>query len=208
LNNYRKNKKEGTLGYFGLTDWWESNFTEDEREYILRMFQPFGSGSNSLLEGEIISTSQTVVSLLYSLSGWFRKKENRTIAYRFIEKAEELVDETTEVLDLHFLYQHKLELYYRNRDNDEFALDEAIKACNQQIELAPKAKVAFHKQDKNFPLPSHRGFKQLAIIEEKRNNFSKAIEICEKALKQEWNGDWGKRILRCQKKIKNQMQKK
>ena len=33
---------EGYIGYYELTDWWLSTFTEAEREYIEQRFQPTG----------------------------------------------------------------------------------------------------------------------------------------------------------------------
>ena len=50
-------------------------------------------------------------------------------------------------------------------------------------------------------MPAHKGFGQLAIIEEKRKNFEAAIQISKAALEQGWAGDWEKRIERCSKKI-------
>jgi len=99
------------------------------------------------------------------------------------------------------LYQSKIEIYYRNRDNDPDALEKAIEACKQQIEISPKAKAAFQREYKDSPLPAHKGFGQLAIIEEKRKNFESTIKISKAALEQGWAGDWEKRIERCSRKL-------
>lgn len=205
LNFFKKEPKiQGEIGYFGLSEWWLSEFSEEERRYILRIFEPLGSTGSSLIEGEISHTSGTVIKLLSSLAGWFKKKEDRTIAYRMLKKGEELINEKSDILDVHFLFQSKIELYYRNRDNDPDALEEAINSCKQQIELAPKAGAAFRKEYSNAPLPSHRGFEQLAIIEEKQKNFGAAIEISEMAMGQGWSGTWQKRIERCKRRLGKQ----
>jgi tetratricopeptide (TPR) repeat protein len=196
-----KPKIQGEIGYFGLTEWWLSEFSEDEQNYIIKTFQPLGSTGESLVKGEILSTSGTAMGLLSSLAGWFGKKEDRVIAYRMLKKAEELIDEKTDILDMHFFYQSKLEIYYRNRENDPNALEEAINACKKQIGIAPKVAVAFKKEYGDATLLSHKGFEQLAIIEEKQKNFEAAIDISQKALEQGWVGDWQKRIERCKKKL-------
>lgn len=198
---------KGEIGYFGLSEWWLSEFSKEERIYIINTFQPLGSpGDISLVKGEIFGMNQSPTDFLSTLSGWFRKEQDRTIAYRLLKKAEELINDSSKVLDLHFLYMYKLKLYYKDRDNNPNALEKAIEACKQQINIAPKAMNAFKREDmksgiKDSSLPNHSGFEQLAIIEEKKKNFESAIEISKKAMKQGWAGDWEKRIERCKKKL-------
>lgn len=192
---------KGEIGYFGLSEWWLSEFSESERDYILKIFQPLGFDKSSLTESYISYTSGTPIKLLSALSGYFKKKEDRTIAYRMLKKAEELINDSSNILDVHFLYQQKMKTYYNNRENDSNALGVAIESCKQQIKISGKAKVAFEKEYKGQPLPVHIGFKQLAIIEEKNKNYESVIKICEEALKQGWNGDWEKRIEKCKGKI-------
>jgi len=194
-------KIEGEIEYFGLQDWWLNDFTNEEQNIILSIYQPMGLGENRLIKGKIISTSQTVIGLLSALSGWFKKPEYRKIGYKIIKKAEELTSDKIPVLDLHFLYQSKIEIYYRNRDNDEFALSSAIEACKQQIGISEIAKIAFIKE--MGLLPSHVGYKQLCIIMEKQNNYDEVIRLSTIAKEQGWNGDWDKRIEKCKKKIEN-----
>ena len=194
-----KKRVKGSIGYFGLEDWWLSAFSEDERRYIQQKFQPLGSSGDSLTSGEIRYTSQTAVSLLTALAGWFSKEKDRYIAHKILQKAEELAESGTHVLDLHFLFMEKIKIYYKDRDKPRY-LEEAINACKQQIKLAPKAATSFRSEYKNSPLPSHTGYEQLAIILEKQKNFENAIKLCEQAARQGWAGDWDKRIDRCKKK--------
>ncbi len=79
------------------------------------------------------------------------------------------------------MYQSKIEIYYRNRDNDLDALRKAIEACKQQIEISPKAKIAFQREYEDSPLPAHKGFGTVTIIEEKRKNFEATIQISKAA---------------------------
>ena len=149
---------------------------------------------------DIEYSTHNVVFLLSHLSGWFKKSEYRHIGYEIIRKAEELLDETIPLIDTHFLYHAKIELYYRNRDVDNYALSKAIDGCNQQIMISEKAIIAFQNED-DAPLPGHTGFKQLCIIKEKQKDYISVIKIAEMAMKQGWSGDWEKRINRCRKKM-------
>lgn len=190
---------KGLIGYFGLEEWWISEFSKEERYHITETFQPLGLKNNPLTSGDISYTSQTAVGLLKDLAGWFAKENDRPIAYRLIEKAEELADTEGSVLDAHFLFGQKLAIYYKDREKFG-CLESAIESCKQQIELADKASNAFKKEYKNSPLPSHKGYQQLAIILEKQGRFDETIALCRKAGKEGWAGDWDKRIERCRRK--------
>src|SRR3989339_1039883 len=139
--------------------------------------KPLGGSGESLIKGEITSTSQKAIELLSALAGWFNNEQDRTIAYRMLKKAEDLITDKTDILDLHFLFSSEIEIYYRHRNRDRDALNEAIKACKQQIKIAPQAASAFKKEYKDSPLPTHKGYEQLAIIEEKEKNFNSVIDL-------------------------------
>lgn len=198
--NLFKKKPGGSLKYYGLWDWWISTFSEKEREIITSTFQPLGAAENPLTEGEASYSSRSAVSLLSSLARWFKNEDQRTLAYKILEKADELADKAS-VLDQHFLYQVKIEVYYRFRDIDDFALSRAKEGCKQQIALSPEAAKAFKDEYGDQVLPSHVGFKQLAIIKDKEGDWAGAIEVCERALNEGWDGDWGRRIERYEKKM-------
>lgn len=188
----------GHIDYYNLQNWWLNTLTADERNTLLTLFKPLGFSSDSLNHGKIRSSSQSVVSYLSNLSGWVKKPEYRKIGYKLIEKAESSVSNRTPIMDRHFLYQAKLELYYRNRDIDDFALTSAIDACKQQIALSTKAKQAFLKE--LGQLPSHKGYEQLCIIMEKQKKYDEVIRLANEAKAQGWTGDWDKRIEKCMKK--------
>ncbi len=69
FNIFKKESKQvqGKIGYFGLSDWWLSNFSVEEREHIIKTFQPFGSSGESLIKGNIASTSETPNAAYYQL---------------------------------------------------------------------------------------------------------------------------------------------
>lgn len=142
LFEFLKGKKpiKGIIGCLTLADWWLSAFSEEERLYIQKKFQPFGLPSDPLTSGSY--TSQTSTRLLYGLAGWFSTKKDSPIAYKILEKVEELPRGEARILDIHFLYGYKITIHYKNRDKPGY-LEKAIDACKQQIELAPKAADAF-----------------------------------------------------------------
>jgi hypothetical protein len=194
---------EGEIAYFGLQDWWLNELTVDEQNTILSVYKPRGGGENSLIKGKISYSSGTAIGLLSVMSSWFTKPEHRKIRFKIITKAEKLVSGNTRILDLHFMYQLKIQAYYRNRDNDEIALSSAIEACKQQISISEIAKIAFKKEMGLPSLPSHVGYKQLCIILEKQKKYDEVIRLAKIANKQGWDGDWDKRIEKCKKKMEN-----
>jgi len=193
-----KNQIKGNICYFGLVDWWLSAFTEVERQYIQNKL---GDAADTLLYGEIRDTSLvSAVSVLHPLTGYFLKEEERPIAYKILEKAESLLTSKTPICDVHFFYGQKTIIYYRDRKKPGY-LQEAIKSCKKQIEIAPEVAAIFRNESRDLPLPLHTGYEQLAIILEKQKKFSEAIELCNEADKRGWAGDWQKRIERCNKKL-------
>ncbi|MCX5971928.1 MAG: hypothetical protein NTV14_10590, partial [Coprothermobacterota bacterium] len=165
-----------------MEDWWLSTLSEEERQHIKKKFQPLGS-TVTLTSGDISYTSETAFGMLTNLAGGFEKDEDRHIAYRILEKAEELLKNEANVLHVHFFYNEKIILYYKDSDKPQY-LEKAIEACRQQIALAPKAAAAFKVEYKEFPLPAHRGYEQLASILESQKKYNEAIELCEQAEKQ------------------------
>lgn len=198
----KKNEIKGEIGYFGLQDWWLSTFNQGERDHIEDIFKPLGSDPSSkpLTEGEISWTSQTPAGLLGSLAGWFNNPRDREIARKIITKAEELAPTGGNVLDRHFTLSEKMVIYYREREASPEAMEKAIQACKEQIEMAPEAAKAFLKEYPWQALPGHAGYRQLRIILEKQGKFDEAIKLAEQAKSQGWADDWDKQIETLKKK--------
>ncbi len=202
-------KIKGDIGFYSLEDWWIDAFSEEERKYILSIYRPMGGNDESLIEGErkrenFIVEPHSIVQFLATLASWFHRKDDRHIARKILDKALILVDENTKVLDLHFMYQHIIQIYYKDRNVPEY-FDKAIWACKKQIELSKKSANEFIRDpyNKDGSLPRHIGYEQLAIILEKEKKYDEAIRLCEQAKNEGWNGDWDKRIGRCKKKKVN-----
>lgn len=190
-----------TLGALGLSDWWMETFTEKERSYIVTTFQPLWWNGKDLIEGDMWGFSEEISSLLWSLAWWFKNEDDRLIAYRMIDKWSIHSWELHNVLDLHFFYQNELEIYYRFRDIDDFALDRAISACRKQISISEESKNAFLKEYPDARLPTHKWYEQLIIAYTKQWKIAEAIELVKEAMLEWWNWDWDKKIKRLENKL-------
>ena len=191
-----------------LLAWWESAFTLEESEHILAKYQPMGfsvaSGWSDLLIGNVIREDGTLRLPLTRLATWFMSPpEDLPIARRLLEKGIELGEGTeAHIVDRHFTYYDMIQVYYRDRNRDPEALDLAIAACETQIAVAPEVGRAwFDEYPKDERLPMHPGYRQLAIIREKQKGFAEAIRLSQEAQEQGWDGDWEKRIARCQNRL-------
>lgn len=193
----------GDIKYFHLNDWWMTAFTDQERNYVVERYNPMGSSERSLIEGEITFSSATPGMFLVGLATWFQLPEDRSIAKRILEKSIEFsrnLKSNSDVLDRHFALSTSIPTFYRDREDPEM-LRRAVESCLEQIELAPRAVSAFLDAYPDSPLPTHVGYDQLAVIYEKQEKIAEAITLCNQAKKQGWNGDWEKRIARCEKKL-------
>ena len=77
-----------------------------------------------------------------------------------------------------------------------------FKIAQKQIGMSTVAAKAF--RDVGWEeLPSHPGFRRVAVDLERQGDFDGAISSSRGALGQGWSGDWEKRIERCEAKISN-----
>jgi len=142
------------------------------------------STKSPLTDGHLTGSSQSAVSFLTDLAGWFQKDPDRPIAYRILQKAEELVTPGTAIMDLHFLYQVKIETTYRDSHIPK-GRERVLQACRQLIAIVPQAAAEFRKQYLG-PLVEHRGFQRLAALHEYGKEYTQAIAVCKEALSQGW----------------------
>jgi len=221
----------GDIASYGLVDWWLATFTPEERRRMTARYRPFGRPErNPLTQGPIMTSYHSDGSprdetdFLTGLASWFNTPSDRYLAKRILAQAEAL-HAGSRALNFHFLYSQMIDIYYPDRETDPAALPTVIRACEQQIALAPEVIRAFRldyertnkrltdfarragrKPDPPppFQLPSHRGYKQLCIIREKEGNVEEAIRLARQALAQGWAGDWEQRLARYQRKIAKQ----
>lgn len=199
LGIFRKPKVEGDIAAFGLESWWLDTFSKEDREWMASTYSPMGAGENPLIEGDgIPSTRRDAFSYLCNVAPWFNKDGRQHCAIAFIDKAMDFYDESIDVLDRHFALSNQCRVVYRWRDVLPGALDRVVQICELSISFHSEA--AVECQDKFGLMPSHACFQQLRIIEEKRGNYERAIELCEMAKTGGWAGGWDADIARIQKK--------
>lgn len=192
----------GEIGAVGLADWWLSEFTADEREYIESIYQPIGVGASNprpLTQGTVEFTGLTATFLLTCLATWFTQPGDRPLARRILAKAEQESTTEPDVLTLHSFWEMKRRVYYADWETDPEALQIAIHACEQQIAIAPAAIQKMKLLYSTSAIPKHAGYQQLAMIRAQQKNYSEAIRLCQIARDQGWKGDWDKQIARYQK---------
>lgn len=178
--------------------WWQSALSLKEQETIKSAFQPLG---NISAEALVASGNPLAIG---SLVGHLKKEALRHLGYKLLNHADALVTEDVSVMNLHFYWAARGGYYYRWRDHDDFALQEAVQSFQKQIGLAESTLRVF-KEDKEWDfIPAHAGYRQLRIIEEKRGNLTLARALCEQAKSQGWADDWDKNIARLNKKIAKQ----
>jgi tetratricopeptide (TPR) repeat protein len=210
INNLFSKRKipGGYIAYFQLESFWEERFSKEEREYITDTFIPMEIGSTNppkriLTEGSISYSSESAATFLSNLAGWFDNPKDRDISKKLVEKSLSLLEDSNNLVDLHYALSSAITIYYKER-TDESIMKKVIDLCYKQIQIAKKAIPALRKElylTKEEHLPTHKGYEQLAIILKKQKNFKEVIQICEKAKKEGWSGDWDKRITYANKKL-------
>lgn len=190
-------KVNGYIRAYELEDWWNNSFTVEQQKYITNKYQPLGGRENMLTEGDINVSGEPKTLFLANLATWFNTKKDLEIARKIIIEAEKSFGNMS-FMKQHYYFLTLIKHYYLDRENPE-SFDAAIRACENQISISKKVKHEF-KKDGDI-LPSHTGFQQLAIIEEKRKNYKRAIDLSKQALKEGWSGDWEKRIERLENKV-------
>lgn len=213
--NFFKISKEpkGLIAFYSLEDFWLNTFSEEERAYIVETYQPMELGvglglknqtKNTLTEGNVSYTSESAATFLSNLAGWFDNPRDRSISTRLIDKALSLLEESSNLVDLHYALSSAITIYYKNR-SDELIMKKVIDLCYKQIgiikELIPNLRKELYLTKKES-LPIHKGYEQLTIILKKEGRFEEVIKISKQAKKEGWAGDWDKRIEFAQKKLK------
>lgn len=183
-----KPKPRGAIGQLDLSDWWSETFTEAEREWMIDTYAPTGGASRSLVEGAPSGVVRRRFSFLSNAAAWFNKPEGKRCALAFATKAMEAYGEPMPLMDRHFALASLCGVFYRWRDEVPGALEAAVSACELSMTIHEEVAAAF-LLDMGV-VPAHACFRQLRIIEEKRGNYDRAIEICDIASSAGWKDDW------------------
>jgi len=171
----KENQKiEGDIGFYGLADWWLSEFTEEERQYIVDKYKPMGTGSGEshLIKGKIIHLDYPVTMFLSGLAGWFRSKADSHIAERINKKMRELgrlnpIDKPGYYQGRHYTtYLEEIKELKRSNSTDELErlLLGLIDATEAQAKVQGYGVAPYYTE-------------QLAILYRKQGEYFKEIKI-------------------------------
>lgn len=207
-----KNKVGGNIAYYNLTDWWLSDFTEDERNMIREKYKPVGCGKDYCIDKGVLEPIYNTCSqynFLNNIYIWFAYEQDYNlyikVSIKIYNKMQEYnptnYNDKSDIIGRNIYYLEQIKFHYANRQKDNH-LELAIEYCKKQIDISKEVKQAWFIQNGHaLHLPSHIGFKQLAIIYEKQGKYKEALDITKEALLEGWNNDSQKRIDRLEKKI-------
>ena len=194
----------GELGYFGLTDWWNSSFSKAERAYMEAAFRTpdLPAHAKPLTRDRGLVKLPTAAALLTVLGDRLSEKpEDRRLASRVLVQAEERALAEGDVLGQYFVYHQMIRLHSRWKDKFADAVDLIFAACHKQIQLAPDVARVLRQARPEEPLPAHLGYQQASSLLELEGRYEPAIELCHQAEREGWNGNWSWRIQRMARKM-------
>lgn len=168
---------EGYIGFYGLVDWWLTEFTEEERRYMVGRFKPWEGEETSekLIKGRIINLDLPVEMFLNNLAMWFKSTQDTSIAERIYKKMDELG--TLHPVDKPGNYQGR---HYTTYVNEVKELKRA-KSVHEEERLLWGLVEAVEAQAKvdGYTLGPFY-YEELADIYRKRGDYSKEIDIWER----------------------------
>jgi tetratricopeptide (TPR) repeat protein len=198
-----KRKYGGLIAFYGLEEFWDSLLPE-EREFVRVYYaSTFSSGErNPKLQ---ITTTQSTSGFLWGYAGWAISKKKFELADKLLEEA---LKRKTNHIDLHFTYNHLIDLCYKRRDEGPKWIERCINYCLEDIKIFPEFKKEYLEEEKarmlklaNSPFTNKKerkkylkeaeavtfnlrvpSFQRLAIIYDNQGRYAEAIEICQLAL--------------------------
>jgi hypothetical protein len=213
LKNLLTPKPKGWIAYYGLEDWYQS-LSDDTKQKI----KTYSTHPDEVDRGTRLGTTQSAQSYLSTI-GTYAASKDPTFAEMMFKCA--LMARDDNPTDRHFVYNHLIDLYYKQREKRSDAIDLCIKYCLEDIQRIEAFKVAYIKEYEGIQgnliasgyksqkdryevkLPSIPSFDRLRIIYEKQGKFSEAIQVCSKAIEVEaWDIDAGNdQITKLMKKL-------
>ncbi len=107
----------GNIGHYGLQSWWLNVLTEQQRNFIQEKYDHNSLSTSQLTEGSTdFVTNCSAISFLTSIAGAFESHTDLPIAFVILNQAESLIQASSDVIDLHFLYGTQAKNYYKSND--------------------------------------------------------------------------------------------
>lgn len=240
---------QGSIGYFGLADWWLNSLSEIDRARIISLYD--SRQAKTLIEGTIsrksklASPSSMSMGFAYHSSGlgfsigincvdflimmvnfklnpekagYGKTTMTTTKDYGLRAKIiQQIIREVkkpdAEVIDKHVAYSFLAMIFYSERNIDQFAVQRAIWASLNQIEISTQIKLLIGTTAKTRTLTSiampaevassstnrapcyDAGYRFLAQIFQNEKQYAKLVALCEYAIAQGWEGSFWKDTL-------------
>lgn len=158
----------------GLEEWY-TNLSDEQRQKLHEYSTFFGTGGEmNLLDKGTGETSQSAQEYLKGVGSTAASEKD----YEFAEMVllEALDREDGSATSTHFTYNELIDVYYKQRDDREDAIEKCIEYCKKDIEIADEFVAEFGE------VPRIPSFKRLAIIYERQERYADAIAVCDQAL--------------------------
>ena len=158
----------------GLEEWY-ANISDEQQQKLHEYSTFFGTGGEiNLLEQGTVETSQSAQEYLKGVGATAASEKD----YEFAELVllEAFDREYGSATSTHFTYNELIDVYYKQRDDREDAIEKCIQYCKKDIKIAEEFVDEFGE------VPRIPSFKRLAIIYEKQERYADAIAVCDQAL--------------------------
>lgn len=173
--NIFNSKYGGYIKKLKVNKFWNTLNNEERtiaKETFAKTFYP-DSFNTEQIDGtkQKVKTNLSSSDFLYNIGVRLANKKNYLLAEKFLL---ETLNKEKNLNRRHEILTTLIDVYYKQRDSREDAIDKCVHFCLKDIKLVQKI------QQKEQEIPS---FKRLAIIYETREKFNEAIKISELALK-------------------------
>ncbi len=187
-----------TFSYIELS----SILTKDEQKLFEKYSNIVYPEMKKKLWKSNFSSNTGISSHIMMVAQWMKNEKSYVLIEKLLNYA---LNNSDDITDTHFIYNHLIEASYIQREQDENALQRTVDYCLSSIKLYTlNEKKILKALNLNKEVPRVPAFKQLAIIYEKPKQFEKAIDICELAIKfnqtDGTKGDFQGRIEKLKKK--------
>lgn len=162
------------IGALDLREWY-LNLSSEECQKLHHHSTWFGTGGEeNMLEWNVTEVSQTSQEYLKGVGSTAASEKDYDFAEMVLLSALEYEDGSA--TSTHFTYTALIDVYYKQRDDREDAIEKCIEYCKKDIEIADGFVDEFGE------VPRIPSFKRLAIIYEKEEKYKDALGICDQAL--------------------------
>ena len=185
----------GLIGRFGLSKWWYSTFSDEERKVIRQVTA--NSSFSKLDRGDASGLLYSKGGFLCVLTSCFSRKDRRPIGRRIALEAERNLASVKETVNLHFAIHDLVEFWYACRHDFTDAREAAMRTCRAQVQIARSVKKALRSEDRKLGGPhddvGHAGYDRLCMMLKEEGQTVEAAEVAKDA-KRYWGGNWDRFI--------------